>query len=332
MCVDHGALTRIRPLLSERNVFLKKCLIVTGDEPLHSIARSVAREIGCPSDILIVRDSTLAETAVVQKAIDRGAPDAVIGVGGGVAIDVAKYAASEKAVGFISIPTAVSNDGISSPIAVIKCKGRTRSLNAHMPMAVIADLDVIQKSPVRTIRSGMGDLVSNLSACADWRLAWHKGKDRIDDFAETISRNAAIQLIEHRSAALNGSALLKTLIEGLIMSGIAMGITGSSRPSSGAEHMISHAIDLLYHRGSSHGEQVGVATLFTLHLHHIKTDAVRRMFTRFSMAATPAALGLSRKEFLCSVRKAPEMRRGRYSILDETDVKTIEKAYHAVFP
>jgi glycerol-1-phosphate dehydrogenase [NAD(P)+] len=327
LCVEEGASRRLSVLLQENNLRFKRHLVVTGKGPLLPIAERLAGRLSGPHEVLTVTASTVAEVERVKAAMERFNADVVIGVGGGVALDTAKCAASEKAVPFISVPTAVSNDGIASPVSVITRNGATRSLNTHMPVAVIADLSIIRRSPPATIRSGVGDLVSNLSACADWRLAYKKGKESLDEFTETISRNAAVRIIEAESPRLNNTAFLRTLIEGLIMSGIAMGIHGNSRPSSGAEHMISHAIDHLFKRGNSHGEQAGMATLFTLCLHKMPVDNVRRLFTALSMRKTPADLSLTKKEFLSAVRIAPTMRPGRYSILNQSRKGQVEAAY-----
>jgi glycerol-1-phosphate dehydrogenase [NAD(P)+] len=115
------------------------------------------------------------------------------------------------------------------------------------------------------------------------------------------------------------------------MSGIAMGIQGTSRPSSGAEHMISHAMDRLFKGNSTHGEQAGVATLFTLSLHKTDLAEIKKLYRILHMASSPDDLGLSRNDFLKAVKLAPSMRLGRYSILDETTPKKIEAAYEEAF-
>jgi glycerol-1-phosphate dehydrogenase [NAD(P)+] len=331
MCVEKNASRKIGSLLLEKNLRFKRSLIVTGRDPLHTIARSVAGHIPGQRAFAQVRESTVREVEAVERKIESYGAEVVIGVGGGVALDVAKCAAAEKGVGFISVPTAVSNDGIASPIAVIGYGGRTRSLSAHMPVAVVADLSIIRKSPVRNTRSGAGDLISNLSACADWRLAHRRKKEQIDDFAETISRSSALRLLSMEKKKVTDTGFLKVLIEGLIMSGIAMGIYGSSRPSSGAEHMISHAIDRLGRGSATHGEQAGVATLFTLALHRTDLSPLKGLYRSLGMVMTPEDIGLSKKVFLQSVKRAPSMRPGRYSILNEAKPEQIEAAYREAY-
>jgi len=331
MCVEKNASRKVGSLLQEKNLKFTRALIVTGKNTLARIARKVAGHLPGQAVILTVEESTEKEVETAVRKIDAFGAEVVIGLGGGVALDVAKCAASEKGVSFISMPTAVSNDGIASPVAVISSGGRTRSLNTHMPVAVVADLSIISKSPARNTRSGVGDLISNLSACADWRLAYRRKKDQIDDFAETISRSSAMRLLTAEKRDITDMNFLKILIEGLIMSGIAMGIQGSSRPSSGAEHMISHAMDRLFHLSSTHGEQAGLATLFTLSLHGSDIDEIRRLYRSLRMVREPADIGLTKKAFMKAVKLAPSTRPGRYSILNEATPKKIDRAYEKAY-
>lgn len=330
MCVEKDARKKVAALLREKNLRFNHALIVTGRK-LRPIAEETARYLPGRHTLMMVEDSTIRSVEQVQTRIETFSAEVVIGIGGGVALDVAKCAASEKGVSFISMPTAVSNDGIASPIAVINFNGKTRSLNTHMPAAVVADLSVIRKSPIRNTLSGAGDLISNLSACADWRLAYRRKKDQFDEFAETISRSSALRLLAVEKPDVKDPEFLKVLIEGLIMSGIAMGIYGSSRPSSGSEHMISHALDRLFKKTSTHGEQAGVAALFTLSLHGEPIQEIKALYRALGMAKRPEEIGLAKSDFMKAVKHAPSMRPGRYSILDETTPKKIEAAYQLAF-
>jgi glycerol-1-phosphate dehydrogenase [NAD(P)+] len=70
---------------------------------------------------------------------------------------------------------------------------------------------------------------------------------------------------------------VRSLIIAQIYSGIAMSIAGTSRPCSGPEHLISHAIDELNVCSDVlHGVQVGSACLFMLHLLGELTPEVMR--------------------------------------------------------
>lgn len=191
--------------------------------------------------------------------------DYIVGIGGGKSLDKAKLKAKELDKKFISIPTLIGHDGICSPVAVIDGE----SYGAVMPEALFVPLYLVKEAPIKQIQAGIGDLISNLSAIEDWKLACAHGKAEMDDFAVMLSRRAAMNVIKsleqlNSIKGLKEKNFLKSLVESLALSGIAMSISGNSRPCSGAEHMISHAIDEIFGSGvkAPHGIQVLVATLY----------------------------------------------------------------------
>jgi len=155
---------------------------------------------------------------------------------------------------FLSVPTATSNDAVASPVAVINFGDYVKSMGAMAPIGVVADLNILRNQPRKQFLAGVGDLFSNISALADWQLAAERGFERVDPVAAYLSRNAVENLFR---AIENGSDLYATLVEGLVVSGVAMVLAGNSRPSSGAEHLISHALDR-FPIHDLHGLQVGV--------------------------------------------------------------------------
>ncbi|MCW5248929.1 iron-containing alcohol dehydrogenase, partial [Streptomyces sp. SHP 1-2] len=116
---------------------------------------------------------------------------------------------------------------------------------------------------------------------------------------------------------------LTVLSEGLVLSGIAMSIAGHTRPSSGACHEISHALDLLYpRRAASHGEQVGIGAAFATHLRgdeegsRLMADVLRR----HGLPVLAGEIGFDDDEFARAVEFAPQTRPGRYTILEHLDL------------
>jgi glycerol-1-phosphate dehydrogenase [NAD(P)+] len=147
-----------------------------------------------------------------------------------------------------------------------------------MPIGVIADLDILMSAPRQYLRASGGDLLSNLSATSDWRHVVDKGDGPLmNDIAYHLSRNSAEALVHWESCDLGDVSFVRNLIIAQIYSGIAMSIAGTSRPCSGPEHLISHALDELnLTPGVLHGVQVGSACLFSLHLLDELTPAVLR--------------------------------------------------------
>jgi glycerol-1-phosphate dehydrogenase [NAD(P)+] len=200
-----------------------------------------------------------------------------------------------------------------------------------MPIAVVVDLDYVRRCPPEQLRAGVGDALSNLSALADWELASRERGEAVDGLAAALARSGAEALL-HRSGDLDSDRFLTTLAEALVLSGLAMAVAGSSRPSSGACHEISHAIDALYPGRSAHGAQVAVGALFASFLREDalvgELDATLR---RHGVPRLPRDLGLTDAEFVAAVAHAPATRPDRYTILEHLALgeRDVEEQVHA---
>ncbi len=182
--------------------------------------------------------------------------DAVpVAVGSGTLNDIVKRAAHECDRPYLTVPTAASVDGYTSFGASITKDGFKQTLSCPAPRAVVADLDVLAAAPAIMTASGYGDLLGKVPAGADWIVADAVGADAIDphvwDLVQGPLRAATARPAE--LAAGDRDAVL-ALVEGLMMSGLAMQVAGSSRPASGAEHYFSHLWEL---EGLAHGVDGG---------------------------------------------------------------------------
>ncbi|GAY78066.1 glycerol dehydrogenase [Sporolactobacillus inulinus] len=126
---------------------------------------------------------------VVDEAFQLPAQtEAVVGIGGGKALDAAKYTALLRKWPFISVPTSTSNDGFSSSNTSLTIHGRRISVHAKMPYGIVIDVDVIRNAPECFIYSGVGDLVSKITAAEDWIFEEKNGVTRVDDCALMLSK------------------------------------------------------------------------------------------------------------------------------------------------
>jgi glycerol-1-phosphate dehydrogenase [NAD(P)+] len=183
--------------------------------------------------------------------------DAVCGVGGGKALDLAKLLAYQHDLPYMAVPTSLSNDGFCSPQSSLMLQGRKASLPARLPVAVVVDLEVALQAPLSLWLSGVGDLVAKRTAVRDWKIAFHTADAPFDDLAALLSDASVFQFMGRPTRDLEG---IRLLAQALLMNGVAMEIAGSSRPASGSEHLISHALDQICDTPRLHGLQVGLAT------------------------------------------------------------------------
>ncbi len=264
-----------------------------------------------------VKAGSLREALLMAYYIVNRDFDAVVAMGGGKVLDVGKYASSMAKRKFISIPTTISHDGVASPIAVLRCDhGAVRSLPCKIPEQIVMDLNIIRHAPRQFVLAGVGDLISNLTALRDWKTAADAGRADMDDFAYIISGTAVRAILQYKNPDIADDSFLTQLAESIVLSGLAMNIAGTTRPSSGAEHLISHGIDATG-KGVSHGLQTGMATVLVEYLYGGDYEFIRAFLKQFHMPVSFEELGLTYEDYKQAMQGARGTRKNRYTILDE---------------
>ncbi|MEW2284259.1 iron-containing alcohol dehydrogenase family protein [Streptomyces sp. NPDC047841] len=250
--------------------------------------------------------------------------DAVVGLGGGKIIDCAKFAAARVGLPLVAVPTNLAHDGLCSPVATLDNDAGRGSYGVPNPIAAVIDLDVIREAPARFVRAGIGDAISNINAVADWELANRVNGEQIDGLAAAMARQAGEAVLRH-PGGIGDNTFLQVLAEALVLTGVAMSISGDSRPASGSCHEINHAFDLLYpKRAAAHGEQCGLGAAFAMYLRgaHEESAYMAEVLRRHGLPVLPEELGFTADEFVRAVEFAPETRPGRYTILEHLQLKT----------
>lgn len=315
--VRAGAVSALTPLLADGRISTGgRVAVAVGPGQGDEIAETLGRTIPS-SSVVPISGGNLEGALELIAYLRNGWYDAVVGIGGGKTLDAAKYAASMSGLPFVAVATTLSNDGLASPVASLESQGRKGSYGVHIPIAVFVDLDYVRDAPPRHTRSGIGDVVSNISAIADWQLASSATGEAVDGLAVAFARNATEALIR-RTDDIDDDAFLSTLAESLIVSGIAMSVAGTSRPCSGACHEISHALDASHGSPGLHGEQVALGALFSSWLRGdtALVAAIDACLTRYGLPRVPADLDIGVDEFVAAVVEAPDTRPDRYTVLE----------------
>ena len=269
------------------------------------------------AEIFRVPDGTHDAAVALGQRLRAGSFEAVAGIGGGRTIDVTKFAAHMAGIPMVAVATSLAHDGICSPVSSLEHESGKGSYGVVMPVGVIVDLDRVRSAPDALSTAGIGDVVSKLSALADWELAAAEIGEPVDGLAVAMARSAA-QAVLHLPGPARSDEFLTVLAEALIMCGMSMAVAGSSRPASGGDHEIMHAIDKLYPGTASHGELAGVGALFCAYLRGDARQAelLKACLARHGLPLVPGELGLSDAEFTKAVLLAPQTRPGRYTILE----------------
>lgn len=234
---------RVMDLLSKAGYTLKLCLFDTR-EPLHADEHALGK---------VLFDFEPGKTAFLLV------------VGSGSLTDITRTISSRTGAPFVSVATAPSMDGYASPVAPLVIGGLKTTIPAAIPIAIIADVDVLRTAPYDMTVAGFGDLLGKYNSRADWRLASIvTGEYHCREVEELVSQTVddcvklADGIRQQTPEALEG------LAKGLILAGVGMLAIGTSRPASGAEHSVSHyweIMALLKDRPAHfHGTKVGIGT------------------------------------------------------------------------
>ena len=267
-------------------------------------------------------DNQIKSLNQIQKDVKKDNSDLIVGIGGGRSVDTAKLISYNLGKPFVSLPTAASHDGMASPFVSVK-SDKPHSIVATAPMGVFVDIDIIKKAPAKLLASGCGDLIANIIAVKDWQLGHKKKKEYYGRYAADLALMSAKIVMENSSEFAKKGLDARVIVEGLISAGVASCIAGSSRPCSGAEHLVSHALDKLAPGIGLHGEKCGLGSIMIAKLQGQDWGKIIKTLKDVGAPTTAKQIGLKPDVIVKALMIAQDLRPERYTILKE--IKMTEK-------
>lgn len=326
LIIEEGACERLNEILADciPGIEGKKVVIAT-EEALVPIMRSYLEEMkrDLPkSGLYLVSDNSFQAAMELAKHICMKDVEVIIGVGGGKVLDVAKYAGFVGKIPYICVPTTLSNDSLSSPVAVLGTEGDARkTLRCAIPAGIVVDVDVIMGAPISQLQSGIGDTISKYTALYDWKLDAAHRKDRVDDFAYLLADMALSSLCYNEEKSLKSKEFIKILTQSLVLGGLAMEIAGNSRPSSGSEHLFCHSLEENHREiPISHGMAVALGSLVSCRLQGRDVAPLERVLQSYDMDMDPMNWGITEEIFTDAWLRAADTRKERYTVLNEIEL------------
>lgn len=294
LILESGALRRIPGLVAS---YRKKKVFILTDKNEYAAAGealcAILRDTGIPYSLYIFpQDHLEPDEAAVGSAMMHFDTDCdlILGVGSGVVNDIGKILSHLTGRAYMIAATAPSMDGYASSTSSMIRDGLKVSLNSLCPACIIADLDVLCAAPDRLLQSGLGDMVAKYIALCEWRIAGELvGEHYCPSVAKMVMDAVNKCVANAPGLARREPEALRAVMEGLVVTGIAMSYVGISRPASGMEHYFSHIWDM---RGlafsaptDTHGIQCGVGTLLSIRVY----DAIHAMTPNREKALAYAA-------------------------------------------
>ena len=251
--------------------------------------------------------------------------DMLLAVGSGTLNDVTKYVSARTGVPYVIAATAPSMDGYASTVAPTILDGFKTTLPAVYPAAIVADVDILKDAPMPMLTAGFGDIIGKFTSLADWRLSHQlNGEYYCPEVAGVIEAAVETCAANAQALAQREPQAIQAVTEALILSGLAMGMVGVSRPASGAEHQMAHYWEMdALRRGEEHplhGNAVGVGTVLAASMYEMAAEYLPQGFAApdkgqilaclqaAGSCADPKELGIRRELCLESLLHAMELR------------------------
>lgn len=275
--IDTGVIEELPKVVS--NLGIESKIMVVADKNTYQAAGrrvtnllidsgyNVRACILCIRGKLAADEQALGET-LINMDVDT---ELLLAVGSGTINDITRYLSYKTGKPYAVVPTAPSMDGYASSVAAMTVNGCKKTYSATPPKAIVADIDILSEAPKEMIRAGLGDILGKYTSLADWKLGQIIAGEAYSEDIENLVRHAVDECI-NISDCLFTKKTIKSLMQALVTSGIAMLNWGNSRPASGSEHHISHFWEmhdaLQGTEGHLHGAKVGIAEIWITKLYH----------------------------------------------------------------
>jgi len=247
--------------------------------------------------------------------------DFVFGIGGGSAIDFAKYIAWKRKIPLITVPSITSVDAPITKEIALRIDGKVRYIGKVIPEKILIDYCLIKKAPERLNKAGVGDILSSHTALFDWKLAAKRG---MENYNEEIARKAEglLSLLEENVEEIRKitNEGIKLLMQLFLEENKLCWNSGNSRPEEGSEHLFAYNMEYLTRKHFIHGELVCVGIILMSYLQENNPKRALKIIRETGVSIRPKDLGVSREEILNCLLTLPDYVKKEnlfYSIVNE---------------
>jgi glycerol-1-phosphate dehydrogenase [NAD(P)+] len=218
-------------------------------------------------------DWPICDDITKQKLEEQiGDVDWILPAGSGVLNDLGKWLAFERKIPFVVFATAASMNGYASANTAPTIKGMKKLAFARPPIVIVSSPSVICGAPFELTMAGLGDVVAKTVSTTDWYLNHLLfGDYYCEKSAELIAEIEPLYLNNPEGLNSRNPTSIEALFHALLLTGVAMNMAETTAPASGAEHLISHALDMTSSTSGVshdlHGRQVGVGTILAAEIY-----------------------------------------------------------------
>lgn len=258
--------------------------------------------------------------------------DLAVGLGGGMAMDIAKYHAWKAGRPVFQVPTAISVDAMFSYPIALRVDGKVQYVGEMIPEKIYCDFSILQAAPPVMNRSGVCDLLSCHTALFDWKLAVARGKSSMDETlygqSAAILQEVKDQLHEIHDVTEKG---LRLLMEGYRFVAVENYRVGHCQYEEGSEHFFYYCLEALTRKHFLHGKVINLGILLMSLLQENEVESIKSIIRRAGVPIHPASMDITYDDIRQALRASHDyvVEKGySYSILNERPVSDdfIERA------
>ena len=320
-----------RGLLAGASVDWGDALVLTMPEPWEVARPMIPRP---PRHVHFV--ASMDRPAVERTEAALPPADTIVGLGGGMALDMAKYVAWRREVEPVLVPSIASVDACVTNTIAVRDGGKVHYVGFVVPQVVLADFDLMQSAPPYLNRAGIGDILSIHTALWDWRAAAGRGLIAYD--GDVASQAAAlVNGLEARAEEIRAVTedALRWLIEAYAAENALCLQVGHARPEEGSEHFFAYNVEHRTGRGYVHGELVGLGILVMARLQGNEPARVQQILNTTGVRFDPRDLDLSPAEVEAALLTLPayvEAEGLPYSVINDwpPDAPTARELCHGL--
>jgi glycerol-1-phosphate dehydrogenase [NAD(P)+] len=294
-------------------------VLVSQPEPLAHVPPPVTRAAA-----EVVNATSLEEDELEAMATGLERRDRIVGIGGGVVMDTAKYLSWRTDTPLVLAPSIISVDASVTNTVAVRRNGTVEYDGFVVAEPIIADLDLIATAPARLNRAGVGDLLSIQTGRYDWALGAKAGTI---DFDADVDARAATVLERLYGQAAQVAAVSFDALEHIIRAYVEVNAllltVGHSGPEEGSEHYFGYATEAHTGRSFVHGELIGLGTVLMSGLQGNHQGRAAAFLDHCGVEWRPHQLGLDPATLEAVLLDLPRFVRAAdlpHSIIDESSL------------
>lgn len=275
--IGSGVLSNIPAYLQEHGY--ERIFIVADTRTYQAAVQQLCEllQLGFTVDIIILDEEEVVpdeKTIIKIMGAMNGRYHLLIAVGTGTINDMCKYISYKVNMDYIVVATAPSMDGFASVGAALIMNNMKVTYDTHIAKAIFADLDILQKAPMDMITAGLGDILGKYTCLMDWKISHIINNEYYCPVIVSMVEESIRKVVKAADQVLHrNKEAIESIMEALVLTGIAMSFVGNSRPASGSEHHISHYWEMKFlmegKKPVLHGTKVGIGTIAILKLYHM---------------------------------------------------------------